>query len=56
MSDATNLFVGRAVLNVLEESNVGVIVTDGDPQSNLDNTLARVDFRYLTRACPAGGL
>ena len=50
--DARNLFVGRAVLNVLEESNVGVIVTDGDPQSNLDNTLLGVDFRYLNTRIP----
>jgi hypothetical protein len=50
--DATNLFVGRGVLNVLEESNVGVIVTDGDPQSNLDNTLIGVDFRYLNTRVP----
>jgi len=50
--DATNLFVGRAVLNVLDESNVGVIVTDGDPQSNLDNTLIGVDFRYLNTRLP----
>ena len=52
--DATNLFVGRGVLNVLEESNVGVIVTDGDPQSNLDNTLIGVDFRYLNTRLPGG--
>ena len=52
--DATNLFVGRAVLNVLEESNFGVIVTDGDPQSNLDNSLVGVDFRYLNTRLPGG--
>ena len=45
--DATNLFVGRAVRNVLEESRVGFIMTDGDPQSNGDNSLAGFDFRYL---------
>jgi hypothetical protein len=50
--EATNLFVGRGVLNVLEESNVGVIVTDGDPQSNLDNSLIGVDFRYLSTRIP----
>src|SRR5690606_7426271 len=37
--DASNLFVGRYSANVLSESQVGVIVTDGDPQSNLDNTV-----------------
>lgn len=45
--EATDLFVGRAALNVLEESSVGVIATNGDPRSNLDNSLAGVDFRYL---------
>ncbi len=50
--EATNLFVGRAVANVLAESNLGVIVTDGDPHSNLDNTLVGVDFRYLNSRLP----
>ena len=52
--DATNLFVGRAVRNVLEESRVGFIVTDGDPQSNGDNSLAGFDFRYLNSRLPGG--
>ena len=50
--DATNLFVGRAVANVLGESNLGVIVTDGDPHSNLDNTVVGADFRYLNTRLP----
>lgn len=50
----TDLFVGRASLNVLEESNVGVIVTDGDPQSNLDNSLVGADFRYQNTRLPGG--
>lgn len=45
--DATNLFVGRIAANVFEESSVGAIVTNGDPTSNLQNTLVGVDFRYL---------
>ncbi|MFL2546918.1 MAG: sugar-binding protein [Candidatus Rariloculaceae bacterium] len=45
--DATNLFTGRAALNILEESSVGLILTDGDPRSNLDNSVAGVDFKYL---------
>src|SRR5690606_2734902 len=40
------VFVARATANVLSESNVGFIVTHGDPTSELDNTLAGVDFRY----------
>jgi len=50
--DATNLFVGRAVANILEESSLGIIVTDGDPRSNLDNSLVGVDFRYLNSRLP----
>ena len=42
--EAANLFVGRAVANVLAESSVGVIVTDGDPHSNLDNSHRYCDF------------
>lgn len=52
--DATNLFVGRVSANVLDESTVGFIVTDGDPQSNNDNTLMGADFRYLNTRLPNG--
>jgi hypothetical protein len=52
--EAGDLFVARAALNVLTESSVGVIVTDGDPRTNLDNTLAGVDFRYLNTRLPGG--
>ena len=45
--DAVNLFVGRVTANILEESNIGAIVTSGDPTSNADNTLVGVDFQYL---------
>ena len=50
--EADSLFVGRVVANVLAESNIGVIVTDGDPQSNRDNTLVGADFRYLNTRLP----
>jgi hypothetical protein len=49
--DAQSVFVGRAALNVLQESQIGVIATDGDPQTNVDNSLIGTDFRY--RGCPA---
>ena len=39
-------FVGRVAANVLAESSVGMIVTDGDPSSNHDNSVVGVDFRY----------
>ena len=45
--DATTAFVGRVSANVLEESSVGMIMTRGNPSSNLDNSVAGVDFRYL---------
>ncbi len=45
--DGSNLFIGRLSANVLNESSVGVIVTDGDPASNIDNSVYGVDFRYL---------
>jgi hypothetical protein len=42
----SDLFVARFAANVLDESSVGMILTHGDPNSNLDNSLAGVDFRY----------
>ncbi len=52
--DPTAAFVGRAALNVLAESTIGMIVTNGDPRSNLDNTLVGADFRYLNSRLPGG--
>ena len=52
--DSTNLFVGRVAANVLEESSVGMIFTHGDPRSNLDNSLAGLDFRYRNTRLPGG--
>ena len=46
--------VGRAVLNVLSESQIGVIATSGAPQSNEDATLGGVDFRYRNSRLPGG--
>ena len=51
----TDLFVGRMAANVLSESTVGFIVTDGDPRSNADNSLRGVDFRYQNTRLPGGG-
>ena len=52
--EASNLFVGRVSANVLEESSVGLIVTDGDPRSSLDNSLVGFDFRYRNTRLPSG--
>ena len=52
--DPTDVFVGRMAANVLEESSVGAIVTNGDPRSNLDNSLIGVDFRYVNTRLTGG--
>jgi hypothetical protein len=52
--DATNLSVARVTMNVLEESNLGLIGTFGDPNSNDDNALMGFDFNYRTNALPDG--
>jgi uncharacterized protein DUF5916/cellulose/xylan binding protein with CBM9 domain len=44
--DKSNVFVARASANVLQESSVGVIYTNGNPTANLDNQLFGADFRY----------
>ena len=44
--DSQNIFVGRTVLNVGSRTQVGAIVTDGNPQGNIDNTLVGTDIRY----------
>ena len=44
-----NLAVARASVNVLSESQVGVLLTAGDPASDGDNALAGADFSWRTR-------
>lgn len=51
---AQDIFVGRATANVLAESTVGFILTDGDPQSNLDNSVYGTDFSYRNSRLPQG--
>ena len=45
--DSADLFVGRVAVDVLEESSMGAIVTSGNPDPSVDNSLVGVDFRYL---------
>jgi hypothetical protein len=52
--DATDVFVGRVVANVLAESSLGLIATSGDPRSNLDNDVVGMDFRYLNSRLASG--
>lgn len=44
--DAQQVFVGRVAANVLSESSVGAIFTQGDPARGTDNSVAGMDFRY----------
>ena len=50
----TDIFVGRAAANILDESTLGFIVTDGDPHSNLDSSTVGTDFRYRNTRLPGG--
>ncbi len=52
--NSSDLFVGRVAANVLRESSVGLIVTDGDPRKNTDNSLLGIDFRYRNSNLPSG--
>lgn len=52
--DSRSVFVGRAALNVMQESQIGVIATSGDARSNNDNNLAGADFRYRNSRLPGG--
>jgi hypothetical protein len=42
-----NLTVGRALVNVLDESTVGVIATNGNPGARGENSLVGGDFSYV---------
>jgi len=52
--NAEMLSVVRAKLGVLDESSIGIIATEGNPGSNLDNSLAGFDFLYRNTNLPGG--
>ena len=52
--DATDILVARVFANVLEESSIGFIVTDGDPRSDISNTVLGVDYLYRNSRLPEG--
>lgn len=54
--ESDNAIVARGSFNVLAESTVGFIATEGDPRSNLDNSVAGVDFAYRNTRLPGGRL
>jgi hypothetical protein len=56
MLDPSDLFVARLSKNILGESSVGAIFTKGDPDSNFDNSVAGVDFRYLNTRLASGSV
>lgn len=45
--DASDLLVTRISANVLDDSRIGFIYTDGDPTSDVENSVAGVDFQYI---------
>jgi hypothetical protein len=47
---ASDLFVTRVSANVLADSRVGFIYTDGDPTSNIDNSVMGADFQYVNNS------
>jgi hypothetical protein len=51
---ADNLSVLRAKAGVLRESNLGMILTEGNPGANVDNSLAGLDFQYHNTRLPGG--
>ena len=44
--NATDILVARMARDILEESTIGAILTQGDPRSNADNTVVGLDFLY----------
>ncbi len=42
--DGQNVVIARATRNILNESRIGFIVTDGDPNSEIDNSVVGTDF------------
>lgn len=50
--DSGTLYVTRVVTPVLEESNVGAIMTYGDPSSDMDARTTGLDFSYRNTRLP----
>jgi hypothetical protein len=48
VSQATNLFAGRAVYNINSHWRVGTLITHGDPTGMTDNTLTSFDSTWST--------
>ena len=50
--DRVTATVARVAANLLDESSIGLIATNGDPTRNVDNSLAGLDFRYVNTRLP----
>lgn len=50
----SNLMIARASANILAESNVGFITTNGNPLSDDENTLFGADFNYFNTSLIKG--
>jgi Carbohydrate family 9 binding domain-like/Domain of unknown function (DUF5916) len=51
---ADTLSVVRAKVGLFGESTLGFVVTNGDPRTNLDNSLVGTDFQYRNTRLPGG--
>ncbi len=49
-----NYFAGRALVNVLEQSSIGVVATSGNPLDGRSNQLVGADFNYATNDLAGG--
>ncbi len=52
--DASELLITRISANVLDDSRIGFIYTDGDPTSDLGNSVAGADFQYINNQLSNG--
>jgi hypothetical protein len=52
--DAQTLSVVRAKAAIGSESTAGIVLTNGDPGSNVDNSLAGIDLLYRNSRLPGG--
>jgi hypothetical protein len=50
--DPVTATVARIAANVLAQSSIGFVATNGDPTRNTDNSLVGVDFRYVNTRLP----
>lgn len=55
-NEAETLSVVRAKVGVGGESTLGVMFTEGDPHSNIDNSLSGIDYLYRNSRLPGGRL